>query len=179
MKYLSRILRTGAVRKTPEKIIQQILTEINLGGDMHILEFGAGNGEITQPLSQSLIQHKMSYYAFEIDPTFSKQLRSLLPYIHVVSKDAFDFEKSIPNDFMADYIVSSMPLSFCSKPVLKGFLQNILKRLTENGKVIILFHAFWLIPLFRKQFRSCRIHRFNTLPPYFLLVFTHKSMSGK
>jgi len=179
MKYFSRILRTGAVRKTPEKIIQQILTEINLSDDAHILEFGAGNGEISQPLSHSLIQQKISYYAFEIDQTFSKQLEALLPNIHVISKDAFDFEKSIPADFMADYILSSMPLSFYPKPDLIRFLQNILKRLKENGKVIILFHAFWLIPLFRKQFRSCRIHRFNTLPPYFLLVFNNNTGPGK
>ena len=179
MKYISRILRTGAVRKTPEKIIQRILTEINPNDDAHILEFGAGNGEISQPLACSLTRHNISYFAFEIDPVFSKQLQSLLPNIHVVSKDAFEFEKSIPAGFMADFIISSMPLSFYPKPNLLRFLQKMRNRLNEKGKIIILFHAFWLIPLFRKQFRSCHIHRFNTLPPYFLLVFTHKAMSGK
>ena len=172
MKYISRILRTGAVRKTPGKIIERILAEIDLHGHVNILEFGAGNGEITQPLARSFTQHHISYYAFEIDPVFSQQLQSLLPNIHVVSKDAFEFEKSIPAGFMADFIISSMPLSFYPKADLLRFLQNVRNRLNASGKIIILFHAFWLIPLLRKQFRSCRIHRFNTFPPYFLLVFS-------
>ena len=66
MKYISRILRTGAVRKTPEKIIQRILTEINPNDDAHILEFGAGNGEISQPLARSLTRHNISYFAFAV-----------------------------------------------------------------------------------------------------------------
>ena len=143
MKYISRIFRTGAVRKTPEKIIQQILTEINLRDGVHILEFGAGNGEITQPLAEHILtQQNISYYAFEINATFSKQLQSLLPNIHVISKDAFEYENSIPAGFMADFIISSMPLSFYTKANLLRFLQTIRQRLNKNGKIIILFHAF-------------------------------------
>lgn len=176
MKYISRIFKTGAVRETPDKIIYKILSEVELRDTVHILEFGAGKGEITQPLAEHTTnKQKIIYYAFEIDKNFSRLLQSLLPNIHVVSEDAFNFEKSVPSNFKADYIISSLPLSFYPKANLIHFLKSIRQRLNKNGKVIILFHAFWLIPFFKKQFKSCRIHRFNTFPPYFLLVFTNNT----
>ena len=176
MKYISRIFSTGAVRETPEKIIKKILSEIDNPNSANIIEFGAGKGEITQPVFKHIAgKTKATYHAFEIDKNFSALLKASLPAINVISEDAFEFEKSLSDDFKADYIISSMPLSFYSKPELIRFLQNVQERLNDTGKIIILFHAFWMIPFFRKQLRPIRIHRFNTLPPYFLLVFTKKS----
>jgi phospholipid N-methyltransferase len=176
MKYISRIFRTGAVRETPEKIIQKILSEIDLADAANILEFGAGKGEITQPLARHITdKRRISYYAFEIDQEFSRLLQSSLPNIRVLSEDAFQFEKMIPGNFSADYIISSMPLSFYPKADIIRFLKSIRATVREKGKILILFHAFWLIPLFKKEFKSCRIHRFNTFPPYFLLVYTKKT----
>jgi len=175
MKYISRILKTGAVRETPEKIIKKILSEIDRHDSVNILEFGAGHGEITHPLAEQINKKPgIAYYAFEIDQNFSRLLQVSLPNIKVVSEDAFEYEKAIPPGFKADYIISSLPLSFYPKPNLVRFLQSILERLNNNGKIIILFHAFWLIPFFKKQLKSIRIHRFNTFPPYFLLVYTKK-----
>lgn len=175
MKYISRIFRTGAVRETPEKIIKKILSEIDKQGSVNIIEFGAGHGEITHPLAEQITKRPgIAYYAFEIDQNFSRLLQTSLPDVKVVSEDAFDFERTIPPGFKADYIISSLPLSFYPKPNLSRFLQSMLERLNTHGKIIILFHAFWLIPIFRKQLKSIRIHRFNTFPPYFLLVFAKK-----
>lgn len=174
MKYISNILSTGAVRETPEKVIKKILVEINKAHS-RVIEFGAGKGEITHPILRHFGTKDISYYAFEIDKKFSSVLRHSSPNIHVISDDAFAFEKSLPFDFRADYIISSMPLSFYAKTDLTLFLEKVCGHLTENGKLLILFHAFWMIPFFKKQLFPVEIHRFNTLPPYFLLVFKKKN----
>jgi phospholipid N-methyltransferase len=175
MKYISSIFSTGAVRETPKKVIKKILSEINKNNTASIIEFGAGKGEITKPVVQHIAATPLTYYAFEIDDKFSDLLQTSLRNIHVVSKDAFDFQKTLPSDFKADCIISSMPLSFYSKSTLSEFLMRIKERLNDNGKILILFHAFWMIPFLKKHFNPLIIYRFTTIPPYFLLVFEKES----
>jgi phospholipid N-methyltransferase len=171
MKYIFSIFSTGAVRKTPKRIIDKILAEID-PQKTNVIEFGAGKGEITERMVR-LHSNKLpvDYYAFEIDEKFAVSIQNSLPEIKVFKENAFHFDEYIPSDFRPDYIICSMPLSFYSRVKISSLLQKMKERLGENGKIIVLFHAFWLIPILRRRFKKAVIHRFATLPPYFLLVF--------
>ena len=111
----------------------------------------------------------------KLTKNFPACLQASLPNIKVISEDAFDFEKidtcwfqsRLYHQFSATVILSKTK-PYTLSPKYAG-------RLNNNGKIIILFHAFWLIPFSEKQLKSCRIHRFNTFPPYFLLIFTNKA----
>jgi phospholipid N-methyltransferase len=179
MKYISSIFSTGAVRKTPDKIINKIVSTISIK-DLSILEIGAGKGEVTKELIEKKIlpaNKLFSYYAFELDIDFANQLRKSIPSINVLNKDAFSFKESIPAAFKADYIISTMPLSFYPKRKVDKLLKDFNDLLKPDGKIIILFHAFWLTPLLRKNFISSQLTVFSTLPLYFLLVANKKTKS--
>jgi len=176
MKYISSIFSTGAVRKTPKRIIKKILSEIDGDGGNGIIEFGSGKGEITAQLRQRS-EGKMAkppYYAFEIDERFAKELQSRLPDVDVISGDAFSFEHLIPDSFRPDYIISSIPLSFYPLTKRIEFIGRLKQRLNQNGKLIVLYHAFWLNSTFNKVIPGFKVRSFATIPPYFLMVYESK-----
>lgn len=177
MSYTRKIFSTGAVRKTPNRIIDKIIGEVDTIRAVNVIEIGAGKGEITIPLKEKLelAQHSVaSIYAFEIDDTFSKELAENVKPVNVITASAFDLAKHLPNAFQAEYIISSMPLSFYNRKEIKQLLTGLDQLTSPGGKIIILFHAFWLIPFLKKTLPGSRVISYATIPPYFLLIYEKK-----
>ena len=178
MKYISSIFSTGAVRKTPKRIVERILAEINFEKDNTFIELGAGNGEITIKVVEIKKQRQLtlrSYDAFEIDAKFSARLREKLPGINVITEDAFAFENVVDTQAKTDIIISSITLSFYPRPKIASLLERLKGQLAPNGKIIILYHAFWLTGMYKRILPGARVTHFATIPPYFLLVYNSDS----
>lgn len=177
MSYLSRIFRTGAVRKTPKRIIRRILSELPDTPSLRVLELGAGKGEISLPIDeimQAKSDPRARFDAIELEADFAVELQKQLQKGHVAKGNALDFEKLTGNEGSYDAIVSSMPLSFFSRPELKDLLARMQQKLAVGGKIIILYHAGWLTKLFRSELPEGDVVRFVTLPPYFLYTYQKK-----
>lgn len=172
MNYLTKLFRTGAVRKTPQRIISKIAGEVQQQTNPIIIEIGAGQGEITKTLVKKTIA--ANYFAFEIDAGFSEKLRSSFPGIHVLQQDATHFQKADGGPAAIDYFISSIPLSFYKKAAIESLCKEAKEQLTQDGKIIILFTAFWLIPVLKKALPGIQVEPFATLPPYFLAVYQKK-----
>ena len=177
MSYLSRIFRTGAVRKTPPRIIRRMLGEIPDTSCPRILELGAGKGEISLPID-AIMQTKSDplarFDAIELEPDFALALQKQLKKGLVAEGNALHFEKLTGYEGAYDVIISSMPLSFFSRPELTDLLGRMKQKLAPDGKIIILYHAGWLTKLFRSEMPAGEIVRFVTLPPYFLYTWQKK-----
>ena len=93
--------------------------------------------------------------------------------ITVVQESAFDFEKFIPAD-KVDYFISSIPLSFYKNEIIEPFLEKVKAKLNPGGKLLIIFSAAWLMPLFKKHLPELEPYTFLSFPPYFMAVYTHK-----
>lgn len=171
MNYLAKLLTSGAIRETPKKVIECVADEIHFSAGITIMEAGAGQGEITQAI---LERHKQNipftYYAFEIDEEACQHLSASFPQITLVQQSVFDFEQHLPNNQQLDYFVSSIPLSFYKREAIETFLEKVKHHLKPSGKVIIVFTAAWLMPLFKKQFSKLSSQAFFSLPPYFMIV---------
>jgi phospholipid N-methyltransferase len=174
MSYLPKLFSTGAIRETPKKVLERIADEITPTPGAVVIEFGAGMGEITDPVLQKLGTDRLQYYAFEIDEESCSQLKEKFPEITVVSESALDFGQYIPAGTRADYIISSMPLSFFKNELLEPFLEAVKKRLKPDGKLIIIFSAAWLLRVCKKHFPTLRTQAFLTFPPYFMSVYEHR-----
>jgi phospholipid N-methyltransferase len=172
MNYLKKIIRTGAVRKTPPRIIDRICREVNAGKGKTIIEVGAGQGEITNILVKN--NEFESYTAFEIDPDFYLQLKQRFPNIRIEKSDALQFRRLKGLQQTVDYFISSIPLSFYKTSDIETFCSDMLLTLNPKGKIIILFTAFWLIPTLKHSLPGLRMDWFITLPPYFLAIFENK-----
>lgn len=173
MNYLPKLFSTGAIRETPKKVLERITDEITPTLNPLVIEFGAGMGEITEPVLQKLGAATPEYYAFEIDEEAASLLKEKLPQVRVLSQSALDFERYIPRERQADYIISSMPLSFFKNDVLEPFLEAVKARLKPDGRFILIFSAAWMLPVFKKHFPTLKTQAFLTFPPYFMSVYEH------
>src|SRR6476661_4139392 len=136
MNYLKKIVSTGAVRKTPQRIIDKISNEIVFRDNTTIIEVGAGRGEITKALLHK--NDSLNYYALEIDPDFYAHLSAAFPKAHILQQDALKFQEASNIPLSYDYFVSSIPLSFYKQQEIENFCISTRNRLQKGGKVIIL-----------------------------------------
>jgi phospholipid N-methyltransferase len=177
MNYLKKLFTTGAVRKTPRRVLNSIAREIApFKEGTLIIEAGVGLGEITGiVLKYKKEDAWIHYFAFEIDEAACIKLRQSMPQLQVVNESAFHFEQAIPPAAKIDYFISSIPLSFYTHEVLKKFISAIKSHMKQNGKVIIVFSAPWLIPFLGKQLPGLKVKPFFTFPLYFVGVYKHGS----
>lgn len=173
MSYFSRIGSTGAITKTPRRILNRMLSEVGQRENIRILELGAGRGEITGELYNKLDGKFLEFKAIEINPDFSSELQKKYPGIDVVTDNAIHFTKSLTQKM--DVIVSSIPFSFLEAAEQEQLMEQIAAHLSDNGKLIILYHARWLKRKFLKYVPGAKIEFFLHFPPYYLLTYTKPS----
>lgn len=172
MSYLFNILRTGAVRKTPQKVILSIANKVRITNPSVIIELGAGNGEITETVFNLLQQpNKVDYYAFEISQPQCTTLKRIHNQVKPICKDALDFRSYIPPDTKADFIISSLPLSFFPKAKVRKMLLDAKASLKQGGTLYIVFTAPWLTLQLNELLPSSKTNIFLSLPPYLLLTY--------
>ncbi|RYY87341.1 MAG: class I SAM-dependent methyltransferase [Chitinophagaceae bacterium] len=178
MSYFRKLFQTGAVRKTPQRVIRAILGELSAVGKPRILEFGAGKGEITFPLADQMKGLDPEITAFEFDPELGSSLVSRVPGVRVLYQDAFKFTEFIENKPSVDYIICALPLSFFPARQVRGLFNDMSRCLRPGGKAIIIFNAVWLIPTFFRQLPGGRLRIFLTLPVYLMYTFEKSEATG-
>ena len=179
MSYLPKLFSTGAIRKTPDKVIFKIADEVEINGEeTTIVEAGAGLGEITSIINQKNTEGgKLNYFAFEIDEESCEHLKENFPAIQVSGSSIFNFENVLPPHLKIDYFISSIPLSFYKNDLIIEFLEKVKLHLNKNGKIIILFTAAWLLPVLKKALPNAQSEGFLTFPPYFVIVYNQNTAS--
>jgi len=169
MSYFKNIFTTGAVSKTPKRVLKKIAAGVPSENLRVVVELGAGKGEITRNIIAK-INRDCRYIAFEINPEFAETLKKDFPKIEVITEDALNFDTHL--DQMADLLICSLPLSFFEKKVRRQLLEKIKSSVAEKGKVIILFHAFWIIPELKEAFPKYRLTMLLHIPPYYIISCT-------
>lgn len=173
MTYISNITSTGALTKTPKRIVGRICELVgSQPKPMSMLELGAGKGEITHALLEKFPCRFERYLAIELNTAFSNDLAEKNPSITVVNDDARNFRSHLIQP--VDLIISSIPISFFEKSDQIKFIDELSRSIKPNGKLIILFHAFWLVNRFKKMLSGSKIECFLHIPPYYLLTFEIK-----
>jgi phospholipid N-methyltransferase len=171
MTYLRKLFTTGAVRKSPPSVIGAILAAIEPAPGQLVVEFGAGQGEITMPLAGQLKAQDATLLAFELDAEIGAALQREVPGARVLYEDAFLFPSFLPDAKQVDYFVCALPLSFFPRKKVAGLLQQMKQYLRPGGKAVIIFNAVWLLPAFRRELPGGRLRVFATLPVYFMYTF--------
>ncbi len=169
MSYFKNIFTTGAVTKTPKRVLKKIVGEIPSGNLKVVVELGAGKGEITRNIIAN-INSDCRYIAFEINQEFADSLKRDFPAIEVITEDALNFDAHLSQT--ADLLICSMPLSFFEKKVRRQLLEKIKANVADKGKVIILFHAFWIIPELKGAFPKYKLTMSLHIPPYYIISYT-------
>ncbi|MFC0771678.1 class I SAM-dependent methyltransferase [Terrimonas alba] len=169
MSYFKNIFTTGALAKTPSRVLKKIAKAADLPNLKMVVELGAGKGEITKNLVKRL-ESDCRYAAFEINNDFAAELKRKFPQIDVYEEDALNFTQWVNQN--ADLVICSLPLSFFEKNERSTLLEKIKQNTAPGGKVVILFHAFWIIPELKEVFPRYELIRLFHLPPYYIITYT-------
>lgn len=169
---VNSIQTSGTISPSSKFLIKNCLKGLKLNKAKVVLEFGPGNGCITEALL-SKIGNNTQLYSFEINPKFHEFCKNKFQEnenIHVIKESALEFEKILNSENITevDYIISSLPLSFFKNHEISTLFQEISNYLTSEGRFVQYQYSFGKYPLLKQFFDKVDINftLFN-IPPAF------------
>lgn len=150
-----------------------MLRNIDFKSNQIIIEFGAGNGCITETILEKMPKTN-TLHVFELNDKFyqlCQQKFNRFPNIKIHNENALEFEKVIElkADEKVDYVISSLPLTLLKKEDINTLMRRVKKRLNPNGYFIQYQYSLDKLSYFKKQFTyvdlSCTL---INLPPAFV-----------
>ena len=132
---LKSIKTTGSIKPSSKYLVRDCLKGLQLDTAESIIEFGPGNGCITEEIVNS-IPRSTNLYSFEINPVFYNYCSgkfASFDNVQIVNKSALelDFVLKEMSIEKVDYIISSLPFTLLKefeKTSLLNMIQGSLKK---------------------------------------------------
>jgi phospholipid N-methyltransferase len=171
--YLKNPKSVGAIVRSSRFLIRGFLKEIDFKKAQMIVEFGAGDGQITKALLEKMPPNG-KLVAFEIHPLFITDLRKIEDRrLTVISCPAEKAQEELEKLGISkiDAVVSSVPIAPMKVGELKNFFENIKDLIGETGAYLQYTYTPNHHALFLKNFRDVKIKfiLFN-IPPAFIYI---------
>jgi len=153
---VNSINTSGTIHPSSKYLIKNCLKDLKLDSAKTILEFGPGNGCITEALLHKM-DKSTQLYSLEINPkfyNFCKKKFSKNSNIHIINQSALDFDKVLKSENIknVDYIISSLPLSFFKNTEITSLFHKITNHLTPQGSFVQYQYSFGKYPLLKQIF---------------------------
>lgn len=167
---LKDIRTTGSVTSSSKYLIKKMLSPINFKTAKNIVEFGAGEGCITNELLKK-VQLDTHILSFELNETLYQHLQSIKNRkITFINDNVLELVNYV-NPNSVDVIVSGLPLANIPKSVKTKILSAAIEALRPDGIFIQYQYSlldYWLL---KKHFREVKLD-FTPLniPPAFIYL---------
>jgi len=174
---LLTIRESGTITPSSQYLVNDCLKDISFDDHQVILEFGAGNGCITQQILRRM-PSSSQLIAFETNRTFLKYCDLKFSYyenFEIHSNSAVDFDLVLDNIAIqkVDYIISSLPLSLIKQDELTILFDKIPKYLKQDGHLIQYQYSLGKYRFLRKKFNNVKIDfTLRNIPPAFIYKCT-------
>jgi phospholipid N-methyltransferase len=134
---LKSIKTTGSIKPSSKYLVKDCLKGLQLEKAQTIIEFGPGNGCITEEIVNN-IPRSTHLYSFEINPVFFNYCNgkfTSFENVQILNKSALELdivlkEMSIEK---VDYIISSLPFTLLKESEKISLLNMIQLNLKKNG----------------------------------------------
>lgn len=183
---LSDYSSIGAVAPSSRYLTEAMISPLPLKRARVVVEVGPGTGVMTRALLDA-IPFEATLLAFEINPRFSRYLKSNVPdsRLEIINASAETLRDEVHRHGhdRVDAVVSSLAFGFLSPVQRKVYLSEVCNLLDENGAFTQYQYVhsmevtggqlrrFDLVPLLRRHFRSVkRTMIWRNLPPAFVFV---------
>jgi len=170
---IKSIKTSGTVVQSSKYLINNCLKDLNLEASKTILEFGAGDGCITEQILKRKDSEAI-LYSFEINPHFHEYCTQKFlgqNKVEIINQSALEFDiflktKTIPK---VDYIISSLPLTLFSEPEVKLFLDKVGLHLKEGGIFVQYQYSLGKYKLLKEHFETVKVNFIiRNVPPAFV-----------
>lgn len=171
---IKTIKTSGSLIPSSKFLVKRILKNIDFESAELIVEYGAGNGIITDEILNRL-KPSAKLICFEINEVFYKELKTINnPQLVVLNTSAEDIEEEIIklNFSQVCYVVSSLPLAILPYEVSESIIEKSKKLLKKHGKFIQFQYSTKSLKQFKSFFNKKIVVEFEPLniPPAFLYV---------
>lgn len=170
---LSSIKTTGTIRPSSRYLVNEILKRSDFDKARVIIEFGPGDGVITEQIVQRM--HKdAKLIVFEINDAFYEHCQTKFKNdtrVEVLKASAFDINKILADRGVeqVDEIISSLPMSLFDKSDLQALLKDISHIMAEKSLFVQYQYSLGKYFLLKEYFESVRIgFTPRNLPPAFV-----------
>ena len=164
--------KVGAVTISSRHTIRRVLKGLK-PEYKYIVEYGAGNGVITQEILKALPSDG-TLAAIELNSRLFTELSKIkdkrLEVIHGnVLKISKDFSQlGLPR---VDAVISSMPITLLNKAERKELIENTYQGLADGGRFIVCQYSLLVLPVIKKKFKKVDYSlELRNLPPYFVMI---------
>ena len=161
---------TGSVTSSSKYLIKKMLEPINFKTAKNIVEFGAGEGCITNELLNKA-QLGTHISSFELNETLYNHLQSIKNRkITFINDNVLELGNYV-NPHSVDVIVSGLPLANIPKSVKTKILSAAIEALQPDGIFIQYQYSLFDYALLKKHFREVKLD-FTPLnfPPAFIYL---------
>jgi phospholipid N-methyltransferase len=166
---------SGSIAPSSKYLIRKCLKYIDFETANVILEFGVGDGVITEEILKK-INPNCKVIAIEINENlfdYTQKKFQQHPNLDLVLGSAFDFDQILKDKGVdkIDYVVSSLPLSLFENGEIKDLFEKVPNYLAEDGAFIQYQYTLGKYPYLKKIFEKVSIDfTLMNAPP--ALIFT-------
>lgn len=166
---------SGSITPSSKYLIQKCLDNVDFDQAKVILEFGVGDGCITEEILNKrnanckLIAIEINENLFDYAINKFKNHENLILYL----ASAFDFDEVLQKEGVSevDYIISSLPLSLFKKSEIDSMFNKVPNFLSENGAFIQYQYSIGKYGYLKKVFNKVSVDfTVRNAPP--ALIFT-------
>jgi phosphatidylethanolamine/phosphatidyl-N-methylethanolamine N-methyltransferase len=139
--WLDKPKAVGSIVPTSSITSRRMASIVNVHSGLPVLELGPGTGVITRAILRHGVKPQ-DLYSVEYSKDFVDHLRLNFPGVNVIHGDAFDLDKTLPEQNLTfDAAISGVPL--LNFPVAKrvAYIESILDRLPPGRPVVQLTYG--------------------------------------
>jgi phospholipid N-methyltransferase len=171
MELYSNLGTTGAVTFSSKFLVNRFLSYTDFSQALVIVEFGGGDGSITQGIIDRM-SPDANLYVFEINKAFCETMKIQFPQanVHIINDSAENFLQYLRGQ-KADLILTSLPFTLIPKEVTDQILRESQHGLSTGGQFLQLCYNYRLKNLFQKYFPQVNANFIlRNLPPAWVMI---------
>jgi len=173
LEHINTFRKSGTVIPSSKYLIEKCLKQLSFKSTKIVVEFGMGNGCITQEILRR-IDNDSVLFSFEINEKFCLQCSDKFSdhtALKIINKSAFEFSE-VMRDYAIkeiDYVISSLPLSLFKENEIAILLKKIKTFLKANGSFVQYQYSLDKQKLIRNTFSEVELDfTWRNLPPAFI-----------
>ena len=161
----------GAVASTSIRVTKYMINKIDFDNAKLIVEYGPGKGVITRHIL-SQMREDAALFVFETNENFIHELAKINDKrLIIINSDAENAKMILKNRYkieQADYIISTIPLTFLDRKKRRRIISRSYTLLKEKGKFITYQYSWLNYNLIKERFSESRIKfiLLNILPAF-------------
>jgi len=173
MTCLKSLKQSGTISPSSKYLIGKIIRDIDFREGQTIVEFGTGNGCITEVLLNNMMPNSQ-LHSFELNTNFWRFSQDKFKgvdnlKIHNLNAVSYDEIEALSQANSIDYFVSSLPLTLLNNKDIDILMNKVKCSLKEDGKFIQYQYSLDKFAYLKRQFDQVqRSYTLLNFPPAFV-----------